>query len=424
MTAARRVLLSVLAVAVAMSMAQMAGAVPPKTRLVSKTTGGVAGIGDSEASVLSANGRYVVFQSYATNFPKSGGATPRLYLVDHTTGKIWLVGKNSSGVPANTGSRQATISGSGRYIAFLSSASNLPQGDGVKSQVYVHDRVTGTTRLVSKTTGGVASDTGSGGPSISQNGRYVAFNSDGDNLPRGDGAYVQVYVHDRSTGRTRVISTANDNPDGNSQSPSISGNGRIVAFESRSTHLTQGDGTALMYYWDRRTGDIELASATTSGLAASGASADAIVAGNGRVITFWSASANLPGGDGVLDQVYAHDLGTGTTRLISKTSGGVAGTDDSTEAEISFDGHYVVFKSQAANFPAGDGTRVHVYIHDRREGTTRLLSKNSKQKAGNANSFTPFISADGRYASFESYATNLPGGGNSMLQVYVRGPLI
>jgi len=406
-------------------LATVAVAAPPRTRLASQTMSGIAGNADSEISALSANGRFVVFQSYATNFPRSGATVPQVYVVDMRAGRIRLVARTSSGISANAGSRDASISADGRFIAFESAAANLPGGDGTTGQVYVHDRVTGTTRLVSKTSAGDAGNARSGPPSISGNGRFVAFSSSADNLPLGDGILNQVYVHDRRTGKTKVISrTASDSPDGNSQSPSISNDGRIVAFESRSTHLPQGDGTAQLYAYDRSTRQTHLVSATSQGLAADGPSAGAITSADARVVTFWSSSSNLPGGDGVLDQVYAHVLATGKTRLISRTTGGIAGTGRSSEPDISANGRYVVFTSRSGNFPGGDGTRVHAYIHDRRTGTTRLLSRNSNQVAGDANTFTPSISADGRFASFESYATNFPQGGNSKLQVFVRGPLI
>lgn len=423
-TARRLTALTITAILV-LALATVAVAAPPRTRLASQTMSGVVGNDDSEVSDLSANGRFVVFQSYASNLPQSGATVPRVYVVDMRTGRITLVAKTSSGTPANAGSFDASISADGRIVAFESAAANLPRGDGTTGQIYVHDLVTGATRLVSKTSAGDAGDARSGPPAISGNGRFVAFTSSADNLPLGDGVLNQVYVHDRRTGKTKVIArTASDFPDGNSQSPSISNDGRIVAFESRSTHLPQGDGTALMYTYDRSTRQTRLVSATSQGLAADGPSAGAIVSADGSVVTFWSESSNLPGGGGALDQVYAHVLSTGKTRLVSRTTGGETGSGRSAEPDISGNGRYVVFRSQSANLPGGDGTRVHVYIHDRRTGATRLLSRNSAQVAGNANSFTPSISADGRFASFESYATNFPQGGNSELQVYVRGPLL
>jgi Tol biopolymer transport system component len=423
---ARRPTTVALATTLVVALAGSAAAAAPKTRLVSQTEGGVTGDSDSEISALSANGRFVAFQSYATNFPESNAVVPMIYLVDMSTGAIRLVSTTSRGTPATAGSFDASISGDGRFIAFRSAAANLPSGNGTTTQVYVHDRLTGTTRLVSKTSGGVAADGASGPPTISRDGRYVAFSSPANNLPLGDGVLSQVYVHDRTTGKTKVVArTASDFPDGNTQSPSISGDGRIVAFESRSTHLPQGDGAAMMYAYDRSTRKARLVSVNGQGLAADGPSAGAIVSADGRVVTFWSRSSNLPGGDGTTDQVYAHDLTTGKTTLISKTTGGSAGTGgDSTEPGISGDGRFIAYKSQAANLPAGDGTRAHIYLFDRRTKTTRLLSRNSLRQPANANSFSPSISADGTFASFESYATNLPGSRNSRTQVYVRGPLI
>lgn len=179
----------------------------------------------------------------------------------------------------------------------------------------------------------------------------------------------------------------------------------------------------MLYAYDRSTRQVRLVSATSQGLAADGSSFGAIVSADGRVVTFSSRSSNLPGGDGAIDQVYAHVLATGKTRLLSVTTGGDPGGGNSHSSDVSRTGRFVVFQSQSDNLPGGDGTRVHVYIHDRRAGTTKLLSRSSGGAAGNANSFTPQISADARFTSFESYASNFPGGGGSMLQVYVRGPV-
>ncbi|MGZ5129313.1 MAG: TolB family protein [Actinomycetota bacterium] len=423
MPAARRLTTIALASILVAALAGAANAAP-RTRLVSKTAAGVVGDTDSEVSALSATGRFVVFQSYATNLPQSSAVVPRIYLVDTATGAIRLVSKTSAGTPATAGAYEASISGNGRFIAFLSAAANLPGGDGTTNRIYVHDRLAGTTRLVSKTSGGVAADGRSGPASISRDGRYVAFASQADNLPLGDGVLYQVYVHDRTTGTTRVIArTASDSPDGNTQSPSISGDGRVVAFESRSTHLPQGDGSAQMYAYDRSTRQTHLVSMNAQGLAADGPSFGAVVSADGRVVTFASQSSNLPGGDGTTYQVYAYVLATRKPQLVSKTTAGNVGTGPSTESDVSGKGRFIVYRSQAANLPSGDGTRVHLYLFDRRTATTRLLSRNSRQQPGNANSFTPAISSDGRYTSFESYATNFPGGGNSKLQVYVRGLL-
>jgi Tol biopolymer transport system component len=419
----RRTVTAAFALVLVVAIAGTAGAVGAKTRLASRNDG-VPGDGDCESSALSACGRFVAFQSYADNFPRSSAVVPRIYLVDTATGRIRLVAKNSAGAPADAGSYAASISNSGRFVAFRSAGSNLPAGDGATSHIYVHDRKSGKTRLVSKTSAGEPADSSSGPPSISGNGRYVAFSSMADNLPRGDGILNQVFIHDRKTRTTKLIArTASDVPDGHSQSPSLSGNGRIVAFESRSTHLPQGDGSAMMYAYDRSTRQVHLVSATSQGLAADGASFGAIVSADGRVVTFSSRSSNLPGGDGVLDQVYAHVLATGKTRVLSVITGGGPGDGNSHSSDVSGTGRFVVFQSQSDNLPGGDGTRVHVYIHDRRRGTTKLLSRSSAGAAGNANSFTPQISADARFTSFESYASHFPGGGGSMLQIYVRGPV-
>lgn len=405
------------------SLAGTASAVSPTTRLVSKTSVGVAGDGDSEQSRIAANGRYIAFESYAANLP-SGDGQRRVYVHDRGSSTTQLVSANSRGAAATGG--EPSISGNGRLVVFTSTWTKLPMGDGVTTRVYLRDVVKEKTRLVSKNSKGSAANADASSPWISQDGRFVAFQSAATNLPHGDGVLNQIYLHELATGKTRLVSTNSKGAVANdvSGSASLSGNGRYVSFESRATNLPRGDGTYQSYVHDLVKGWTRLTSRNSRGNASNGGNAGPVISADGRSVVFWSDAANLPHGDGTTDQVFVHDLSTGRTRLISRTSSGVVGDGRSTVPHVSAGGRYVVFKSQAANLPHGDGTRVHVYLHDRKTGRTSLLSRNSRGATGNANSFEPWISADGNFASFESYASNFPGGGGSILQIYVRGPLV
>ena len=141
--------------------------------------------------------------SEATNLPGDDGSTD-IFIHDRKTGKTSLVSKTSGGDPATGYSSDPTISASGRYVAFESFGTNLPAPSAF-TRIYVHDRKTGKTRLVSKTSSGEPVDGGSTEPDISGNGRFVAFESSGDNLPPGS-TFGDVYVHDRKTGKTRLVS--------------------------------------------------------------------------------------------------------------------------------------------------------------------------------------------------------------------------
>jgi Tol biopolymer transport system component len=217
-----------------------------KTRLVSKTSGGTPANGDSFNPSISSSGRYVAFDSLATNLPGDDSVFD-VFVHDRETGKTRLVSKRSDGTPANGGSFDPSISGSGRYVAFDSFATNLP-GDDSFTDVFVHDRNTGKTRLVSKRSNGTPANGDSFDPSISGSGRYVAFESNATNLP-GDDSFGDVFVHDRETGKTRLVSKrSNGTPaNGDSFNPSISSSGRYVAFDSLATNLPGGGGQRRIY---------------------------------------------------------------------------------------------------------------------------------------------------------------------------------
>ncbi|NCS83074.1 hypothetical protein GW746_01510, partial [Candidatus Saccharibacteria bacterium] len=212
---------------------------------------GAAGYGSTTYSVISADGRYVIFLSYATNLVRldlSGGYT-QIFIHDLQTGDTSLVSASSNGVPANAGSNMPVISADGRYVAFRSNASNLVTGDTNSSpDVFLHDRQTSqTTRVSVSSNGGQANGDWrslySYAPSISADGRYVAFLSTAKNLVSGVTQLTQnIYVHDCRTGKTALVSVAYDGAEQNvtSFSSYISSDGRYVAFESNSTNLIPG----------------------------------------------------------------------------------------------------------------------------------------------------------------------------------------
>ncbi len=387
-----------------------------KTKLISKTSAGDPADDDSYDPSISASGRYVAFESSATNLP-GDDTVDEVYIHDRKTGKTRLVSKTSAGTPADDHSYLPSISASGRYVAFESSATNLP-GDDTADDVYIHDRKTGKTRLVSKTSAGAPADGNSFTPSVSATGRYVAFRSAANNLPGNNGVY-DVYIHDRKTGNTRLVSktSAGTPADGNSEAPSISASGRYVAFRSGATNLPGDDTVDEVYIHDRKTGKTRLVSKTSAGTPADDHSYLPSISASGRYVAFDSDATNLPGNDAVND-VYIHDRKSGKTRLVSKTSAGTPADGNSEAPSISASGRYVAFRSGATNLP-GDDTVDEVYIHDRKTGKTRLVSKTSAGTPADSYSSDPSVSASGRYVAFESFATNLPGN-DAVNDVYIH----
>src|SRR5690606_33451585 len=224
----------------------------------------------------------------------------------------------------------------GRYVAFTSGASNLVGGDtnGV-SDVFVHDRRTGRTTLVSRSTAGVQGNNFSTGAAISADGRYVAFGSFASNLVPGDtNGTWDVFVHDRQTGVTTRVSVDSNGTEGNlpSSSPAISADGRFVAFQSDSTNLVPNDSNAAtdVFLHDRQTGSTVRASIAANGADPNGSSTGASLSATGRFIAFGSSASNLvPGDTNAAGDVFVYDRQTGTTSRVSVNSSRVQGNGDS-----------------------------------------------------------------------------------------------
>jgi Tol biopolymer transport system component len=397
-------------------------AAPARTTLVSKTSTGEPADGDSTRPSISASGRFVAFESGAENLPGSN-INDQVYVHDRRTGKTRFVGKTSAGEPAVNCAHPA-ISASGRFVVFDSNDANLP--GGVPNDVYVHDRKTGKTRLISRTSAGIPADGDSRFASISASGRYVAFNSEATNLPGGTGVYPLIYVHDRKTGRTRLASkTSAGEPAAGGQSVGalLSPSGRWVGFESNATNLGGDDSITDVFVHDRKTGRTRLVNRNSAGDPATGGdSYGGWLSASGRFVGFESGAVNLAGDDSVFDS-YVRDLKTGKTKLISKTSAGAPATgDDSFHAFISASGRFVAFVSSADNLPGDDDWR-NGYVHDLKTGKTRLVSRTSAgDPATGGHSDRGVLTPTGNYIAFPSEATNLPGD-DAVNDIYVRGRL-
>ena len=396
-----------------------------ETTLVSVSSDGVQIHGHDPS--ISADGRYVAFISYA-NPPDPNKNNVSIH--DRQTGETTLVSVSSDGVQGNGICRYSSISADGRYVAFDSSANNLVDGINGASNVFVHDRLTGETTLVSASFDGVKSNGSlSGYPSISADGRYVAFSSD-DNLVSNDtNGKMDVFVHDRQTGDITLISVSSDGVQGNGNchAPSISADGRYVAFYSYADNLvsnyTNGSYSDVFVH-DRQTGETTLVSVSSYGVqGTNGGSGDPCISADGRYVAFLSNANNLVPDDtnGELD-VFVHDRQTGETTIVSVSSYGVQGNNYSRKyPRISADGRYVAFGSYANNLVPNDTNDYDVFVHDRQTGETTLVSVSSYGVQGNNNSDAPSISADGRYVAFDSYADNLVSNAtNGIGSIYVH----
>jgi Tol biopolymer transport system component len=346
-----------------------------------------------------------------------------------SSGTTVLVSVASDGEQANYGSEISSISANGRYVAFQSDATNLVVGDtNVKTDIFVHDLSTGETTRVSIASNGTQGNNTSQNPSISADGRYVAFESWADNLvPVDTNIVVDIFVHDLVTGETTIVSVASDGTQGDwySKYPSISADGRYVAFQSAASNLVPGaGGNNDIFLRDRIAGETTIVSVTTDGTPADFYSENPSISADGRYIAFQSEASNLVVGDsnGLVDDIFVHEVSTGETTLVSVSSNGTQGNFQSIAPSISADGRYVSFESFADNLVSGDtNNATDVFLRDRLTGETTRVSVDSNGMQANDYSRNSSISADGLYVAFESPASNLVvGDTNGGWDIFLR----
>jgi Tol biopolymer transport system component len=410
-----------------------------ETQRVSVDSAGTEANGDCYASgaVISANGRYVVFASAASDLVANDtNGFVDVFVHDRSTGVTERVSVDSTGAESDADNSvwQFAISADGSCVAFVSLASNLVSNDTNQNEdVFVHDRVTGSTERVNvDSSGGQAAGgslyPGSYDPSISADGRYVAFDSFAANLVIGDtnGTY-DVFVHDRVTGVTERVSVDSSGAEANDANgyPAISADGRFVAFLSLATNLVPGDGNGRVdaFVHDRTTGVTERISVDDSGSEGDGDSAPTAISADGRIVAFVSDATNLVVGDtnGTRD-VFAHDRLLATTERVNVATSGSEATGTSYTAALSADGNLVVFDSDAPDLVSGDTNGAwDVFRHDRTTGITDRVSVDSSGAEGLVDSYGGAISGDGRVVAFESAAANFVANDtNGCFDVFVR----
>jgi Tol biopolymer transport system component len=405
-------------------------AVHPRTDRVSVNDNGAAGSGASSTPSMNSDGSLVAFASSSTNFVTDVNGT-QIYLHNRQTNQIEVVSRDSDSSVINEGggaSSNPSMSSDGRLVAFVSLSSNLVTSVSGQ-QIYVRDRETGHTTVISKSSAGTIGDGTSNAPAISADGRYVAFASASTNLVAGVSG-TQIYVHDRQTDQTTLISKDNTvipvPGNGVSATPAISATGQFVAFASLSTNLGAAGGNQQIYLHDRLTGangTTSLVSKDSVPTAGNGNSSTPSVSGDGRFVAFVSGATNIVTGFSG-QQVYVHDRNTGangTNSLISRDNSGApnAGNQNSSGPSISSDGRYVAFTSLATNLETGVSGQ-QIYLHDRNGPATSLVSRDNTGSLveGNGLSDTPSINGNGGFVAFFSQATNLVAGSGS--HIYVR----
>ncbi len=334
---------------------------------------------------------------------------------------------------ANAASGEPAVSANGRVVAFASAASNLGPADpnGAVRDIYTSAVGTRDVRRITVPAEGAAANGPSSAPALSADGRLVAFASSASNLVFGDGNGADdVFVREGPGAVILVSITPDGRPaNGPSGQPSISGDGRFIAFTSAATNLVAdpgGQGTQV-YVRDLVTKRTTRVSDAPGGAAANGVASGPAMSANGGAVSFDSTATNLVANDtnGLADVFVRSLVRTATERVSVSTSG--AQQDKAVAApfaqvsSISADGRYVVFDSDASNLVRGDANgRTDVFLRDRLRDTTTLVSENNAGFQGNNDSFAPAIAAGGGHVAFESFATNLSIGGGPRENVFVR----
>lgn len=338
------------------------------------------------------------------------------------------VSVSSAGDETTGASQSVSVSRDGRYIVFSSDAPNLIQNDINSRDIFVHDRELGTTELVSVSSDGTQANRPASFPSISENGRFVVFESEADNLvPDDTNEASDIFCRDLVDGTTFRVSLASDGSQANAASftPSSNGDGRYITFTSLADNLVEDDTNSDrdVFVHDLQTGTTERISVSTEGVEGNSASGGlgagpARISGDGRFVVFGSFASNLSAGDENLrDDVFLRDKLLETTTRVSTSTGGSEGNGHSFYGDVSDDGRYVVFHSAADNLVADDENDVaDIFLHDTVDGTTTRISLGLNGAEADGTSEFARISADGSLVAFQSLATNLVQGDTNFLR--------
>jgi Tol biopolymer transport system component len=308
----------------------------------------------------------------------------------------------------------ASLSQNGRLVAFVAEPSDGRVRSCCRS-VYVLDRTTGAISHESRNADGTAPSGDSGAPRLNADGRVIAFETLADSLLPAPGRRPgrRVVVRDRLTGGMRTPGAGGVAPDGETSQPVLSASGRAVAFTSDATNLakepdTDGDEPDV-YLWRLDTDTIEPVSLNTDPRQRwSGASHSPSISRDGNLVAFVSSARLAPEDTNSVPDVYLRDIPRGRTWVVSLGAGGRAADAGSFSPALSADGRYVAFVSMATNLGATD--RNHdsdIYIHDLATGATTIVSGTGGGEAANSGSRRPALASDGRLVVYQSVASNL-----------------
>ncbi|MEM7531878.1 MAG: peptidoglycan DD-metalloendopeptidase family protein [Chloroflexota bacterium] len=341
--------------------------------------------------------------------------------------------------PVDRDTAMPSLSGDGRYLVFSSASEELVTDDDNRvDDIFLYNRQTRTTTLISQGINNTQSNGWSDSPIISADGQVIAFYSWSSTLVEGDTNSVRdAFVYDASTDEITRVSLssssegrrqANDRSGGSQgdERPALSADGQFVAFRSFAANLVENDvnGRADIFVHDRETGETTLVSRASSGKQSDHHVSHPSISADGRLVAFHSAATTLvdtPHDD--VTQVFLHDGQTGETTLVSYNElDDLAANGDATAPALSANGRFIAFQSTATNLTAQDRSRVSdIFLYDHTTNAIELVSLSSSGTPANRDAHSPTISADGRYIAFVSAASNLVDNDtNSVEDVFVH----
>jgi Tol biopolymer transport system component len=405
------------------------------TTLVSVSSEEDQGTEWSGFPTASDDGRFVAFVSAAPNLvPGDTNHASDVFVRDRESGKTTRVSVTSSGSQADWESDAPAISADGRFVAFESNASNLGQ-DNPGTDIYVRDRESGTTIPVSVAVPGV--DTwyfsGSNGPSISADGRYVAFYSWARNMTPDDQNWtLDIFLRDLESNSTRLISRPNQGGFGNGPSfgSAISADGDSIAFFSQATNLlhrnSHASTRARIFLWTREEDRIDRVDVLPGGHSPNASPGPPIpsVSADGNLVAFVSKANNLvPWDTNKVRDVFVRNMATGAIRRVTLGYRGQQANRGTWYGDISPSGRYVTFDSSATNLVRNDDDGgPDVFIRDRQLHTTALVSVSIE--GGVTGGGGTSMSTDSRFVAFSSGFSDLvQGDANEQEDAFIRGPV-
>jgi Tol biopolymer transport system component len=420
----------------------------------------------TEGDSISGDGRYVPFGSDASNLVAGdNNGLSDVFLRDRLIGTTTMMSRGINGGGGDNISYGGHISADGRFVSFVSLASDLVLGGtNGQQQAYVYDRQTGETAIVSVAKkGGVQADKGvvvlrisaevqtgkhiivgapkKGGaqadqgvftPNISADGSYISYASFSTNLvPSDTNNTLDVFVYAQKAGVTSRVSVGVNGEqicDFGASGGALSADGRFVAINTGCTNMVPGRINEQIqsleaYVYDRKTGRNELISVGPDGKPANDFSLAIAISADGRYVGLLSYATNLvSGGTNGQSQIYVRDRKLGTTELVSVGPGGVQGNGFSSGGEMSPDGRFVVFSSEATNLVSNDTNgQSDIFVRDRLTGETQRVSIGPSGLEADGRSLFQGLTANGLTAVFSSEATNLvPGDTNGQLDVFIH----